>query len=238
MSLRYNRHEKPASGIGLIVELLICLPVGRIELLIELLLLVLQSLTPPRSQSSLPFLLVARPLGFSRLVLGALRLALRLLGRHVAGGPHDDPVDRPPSVQQAELIHPLLDFPLSALAFPRIHNPLHRLDQSEIGHKHLRLAARLAARTESMREWDRIASPDPQDPNQPIEEITRRMREWIGENGLALGTEWFYIETLQMLEGDLPVRCQRLVNEWATAYQKELRDMWKNQEFRRLPRLE
>jgi hypothetical protein len=48
----------------------------------------------------------------------------------------------------------------------------------------------------------------------------------------------FAIEALAMLEGDLPIRCQRLVREWATLYQKELLDMWNRQEFRQLPGLE
>jgi len=48
----------------------------------------------------------------------------------------------------------------------------------------------------------------------------------------------FAIQTLEMLEGDLPVRAQRLVNEWANQYQKELLDMWNRQEFRQLPGLE
>jgi hypothetical protein len=48
----------------------------------------------------------------------------------------------------------------------------------------------------------------------------------------------FAIETLEMIEGDLPGRAQRLVKEWATQYQRELLDMWKNQEFKQLPGLE
>lgn len=48
----------------------------------------------------------------------------------------------------------------------------------------------------------------------------------------------FAIETLEMLEGDLPVRSQHLVKEWAMLYQKELLDMWNRQEFRQLPDLE
>jgi hypothetical protein len=40
------------------------------------------------------------------------------------------------------------------------------------------------------------------------------------------------------LEGDLPVRAQRLVKEWASQYQTELLDMWNRQEFRQLPGLE
>jgi len=48
----------------------------------------------------------------------------------------------------------------------------------------------------------------------------------------------FAIETLEMLEGDLPARAQRLVKEWAAPYQKELLGMWSRQEFRQLPGLE
>ncbi len=46
------------------------------------------------------------------------------------------------------------------------------------------------------------------------------------------------IETQEMLEGDLPVRAQRLVEEWAATYAQELLDMWNRQEFRQLPGLE
>lgn len=48
----------------------------------------------------------------------------------------------------------------------------------------------------------------------------------------------FNIQTLEMLEGDLPVRAQRLVKEWATQYQQELLRMWNSNEFKRLPGLE
>jgi len=48
----------------------------------------------------------------------------------------------------------------------------------------------------------------------------------------------FAIETSEMLEGDLPVRAQRLVREWAGLYQGELLDMWNRQEFKKLPGLE
>jgi hypothetical protein len=48
----------------------------------------------------------------------------------------------------------------------------------------------------------------------------------------------FAIQTLEMVEGDLPVRAQRLVREWGTQYQKELLEMWNRQEFRELPGLE
>ena len=48
----------------------------------------------------------------------------------------------------------------------------------------------------------------------------------------------FVIETQEMLEGDLPVRAQRLVKEWASQHAGELLDMWNRQEFRQLPGLE
>ena len=48
----------------------------------------------------------------------------------------------------------------------------------------------------------------------------------------------FSIEQLEMLEGDLPSRAQRLVKEWAAQYQKELLDMWNRNEYKQLPGLE
>ena len=48
----------------------------------------------------------------------------------------------------------------------------------------------------------------------------------------------FSIETLEMIEGDLPARSQRLVIEWGTQYQNELLRMWQNNEFKQLPGLE
>jgi len=48
----------------------------------------------------------------------------------------------------------------------------------------------------------------------------------------------FSIETLEMIEGDLPVRACRLVREWAEKYKRELQEMWTHQEFKQLPGLE
>jgi hypothetical protein len=48
----------------------------------------------------------------------------------------------------------------------------------------------------------------------------------------------FDIQTLEMLEGDLPERAQRLVREWGAQYQQELLRMWNSNEFKRLPGLE
>lgn len=45
-------------------------------------------------------------------------------------------------------------------------------------------------------------------------------------------------QTLEMREGDLPVRAQRLVREWSEQYQQELLRMWHNNEFKQLPGLE
>ena len=48
----------------------------------------------------------------------------------------------------------------------------------------------------------------------------------------------FAIETLEKIEGDLPHRAERMVREWAQLYQTDLMDMWRSQQFRRLPGLE
>ena len=48
----------------------------------------------------------------------------------------------------------------------------------------------------------------------------------------------FDIETIEVIEGDLPGRAERLVREWAQSYQTELLEMWKTQQFKQLPGLE
>jgi len=48
----------------------------------------------------------------------------------------------------------------------------------------------------------------------------------------------FNIETLEMMEGDLPLRAQRLVRDWALQYQQELLQMWQTNEYKHLPGLE
>jgi len=45
------------------------------------------------------------------------------------------------------------------------------------------------------------------------------------------------IELLEIIEGDLPNRAEKLVIEWAGLYQQELLIMWKSQEFHKLPPL-
>ena len=47
----------------------------------------------------------------------------------------------------------------------------------------------------------------------------------------------FDIETLEMIEGDLPLRAQMLTKEWASGHQRDLRRIWKTQEYRKLPGL-
>ncbi len=48
----------------------------------------------------------------------------------------------------------------------------------------------------------------------------------------------FNIDTLEMIEGDLSLRARKLVGEWAEKYQDELKNIWKTQEFKKLPPLE
>lgn len=48
----------------------------------------------------------------------------------------------------------------------------------------------------------------------------------------------FQIQTLEMLEGDLPQRAERLVREWGERYRGDLLEMWKTQQFKQLPGLE
>ena len=48
----------------------------------------------------------------------------------------------------------------------------------------------------------------------------------------------FSIDTLEMIEGDLPSRAKKLVVEWANINKTELKRMWKTQEVHKLPPLE
>jgi hypothetical protein len=45
------------------------------------------------------------------------------------------------------------------------------------------------------------------------------------------------IQTLEMLEGDLPQKALSLVREWASIHQSELAEIWDTQQFRKLPPL-
>jgi hypothetical protein len=48
----------------------------------------------------------------------------------------------------------------------------------------------------------------------------------------------FNIDSLEMMEGDLPLGAQRLVKDWASLYQVELLHMWQTNEYKQLPGLE
>jgi len=48
----------------------------------------------------------------------------------------------------------------------------------------------------------------------------------------------FNIDTLEMIEGDLPQRARKLVIEWAAINKDEMKKMWNTQEFHKLPPLE
>jgi len=48
----------------------------------------------------------------------------------------------------------------------------------------------------------------------------------------------FNIETLEMIEGDMPKRATKLIIEWATLNKIQLKEMWKTQAFHKLPPLD
>jgi hypothetical protein len=48
----------------------------------------------------------------------------------------------------------------------------------------------------------------------------------------------FDIDKLEMIEGDMPKRAQKLIIEWAENYKGDLLEMWKTQSYKNLPGLE
>ena len=48
----------------------------------------------------------------------------------------------------------------------------------------------------------------------------------------------FEISTLNMIEGDLPLKAQALVKEWANQYVDEIMKMWNTKTLKKLPPLE
>jgi len=48
----------------------------------------------------------------------------------------------------------------------------------------------------------------------------------------------FDLDSLEMVEGDLPKRATRLVVEWARIHQSELKQIWDSQEFHKLQPLD
>ena len=41
-----------------------------------------------------------------------------------------------------------------------------------------------------------------------------------------------------MIEGDLPNRAKKLINEWSNKYKNDLLEMWSKKKFKQLPGLE
>ncbi len=48
----------------------------------------------------------------------------------------------------------------------------------------------------------------------------------------------FDLQTLEMIEGDLPQRAQRMIVDWSTQYKNDLLQMWQTQNYKKLPGLE
>jgi hypothetical protein len=48
----------------------------------------------------------------------------------------------------------------------------------------------------------------------------------------------FDVQTLEMIEGDLPARAVKMVKDWARKYNRDIIEMWKTQKYRQLPSLE
>lgn len=47
----------------------------------------------------------------------------------------------------------------------------------------------------------------------------------------------FDIETLEMIEGDLPKKAQNLIKEWGEKYKPDIKAMWENKKLKKLPPL-
>ena len=47
----------------------------------------------------------------------------------------------------------------------------------------------------------------------------------------------FNLQTMEMMEGDLPKRAQELVREWMLLHREELQKMWDSQNLHKLPPL-
>lgn len=47
----------------------------------------------------------------------------------------------------------------------------------------------------------------------------------------------FDLKTMEMTEGDLPIKAQGLIKEWISRNQQPLLQMWESQELRKLPPL-
>ena len=47
----------------------------------------------------------------------------------------------------------------------------------------------------------------------------------------------FEIASLEMLEGDLPIKAQNLIKEWAILYIDDILNMWNTKKIKKLPPL-
>lgn len=47
----------------------------------------------------------------------------------------------------------------------------------------------------------------------------------------------FDLKSMEMTDGDLPLKAQNLVKEWLSAHQDELQTMWNTQQIEKLPPL-
>ena len=48
----------------------------------------------------------------------------------------------------------------------------------------------------------------------------------------------FKIDTMEMIEGDLPKRAKKMILEWGEMYKNELIEIWNTQQIKKLPGLE
>ena len=48
----------------------------------------------------------------------------------------------------------------------------------------------------------------------------------------------FNVQTMEMMQSDLPPKAQALVREWLCMHQAELQRMWDEQQIKKLPPLE
>ena len=65
-------------------------------------------------------------------------------------------------------------------------------------------------------------------------------RDHLPPNFHAVYNEYngiFHLETLELIEGDLPPRAIKLIKEWSADYKEVLDEMWQTKEFRKLPGL-
>lgn len=50
-------------------------------------------------------------------------------------------------------------------------------------------------------------------------------------------TALYNIQTMELMEGDLPIRAATMVKEWLAIHKKDLMEIWNSQKFKELPPL-